>query len=372
MAKHFLLGASGAERWMNCVGSTALITALGPRDGESEWAKEGTAAHEAAAHCLEHKKDAWEIFGETFNETIVSQEMVEAIETYLAVVRPLEVPTAKVYHEYLFHEPTVHPQFGGTVDHGTATDSLLTITDFKYGEGQVVEVEENPQIMYYAYGLLLRHPSVRRVALRIVQPRAFHPDGPVRRWVTTADHIHGWVSDLLVPAMQKAEAGGSLDAGKWCRFCPAKLVCPLLKATFEAAANYDAKAVNQFDDKALGREWKQLETVQMYMKAVREETEKRLRAGKDLGGPKLVPAKTDRIYKPEAEEIFSQALGDEAFEPRKMRSPAQMEKVSPKAKALVTQYAYTPQGGYSVAPETDRREAVKIQSATERFSNFLK
>lgn len=373
MAKHFLLGGSTAERTIHCAGWAKLAEAMGQGEEVEDpiWTREGTAMHAVNDHCLKNQVDAWETVGETFEGIVITGEMADACQVYLDTVRPLEVPTAQVYREYFFHEPTVHPQFGGTVDHGTATDSLLTVTDFKGGAGVPVDVEENSQIMYYAYGLLLHHPSVRRVVLRIVQPRAFHPDGPVRRWETTADHIHSWVQDTLVPAMHRADAGGHLDAGKWCRFCPAKLVCPLLRATFEAAATYDAKAVPQMDDGALGREWLQIETVKMYSSAVFKEVERRLRAGRDLAGPKLVLAKADRIYKPGAEELFIKQFGNEAYAPPKLLSPAQMEKLNDAAKKLVHEYAYVPQTGYSVAGPDDRRDAVKIETVAEKFAGYL-
>ena len=61
---HSPLGASGAERWMNCAGSVTLIKQLALREDmepsdEADWTKEGLAAHDASAFALVEGLDAW-------------------------------------------------------------------------------------------------------------------------------------------------------------------------------------------------------------------------------------------------------------------------------------------------------------------------
>src|SRR5580765_4761035 len=59
---HSPLGASGAERWMNCPGSVSLLKLVSPgvESDEPEYRTHGTAAHQLLAHCLTEKLDAWE------------------------------------------------------------------------------------------------------------------------------------------------------------------------------------------------------------------------------------------------------------------------------------------------------------------------
>ncbi len=47
---HARLSPSAAERWMTCPGSVKLSEAI--QDRESQYAAEGTAAHELAEHIL--------------------------------------------------------------------------------------------------------------------------------------------------------------------------------------------------------------------------------------------------------------------------------------------------------------------------------
>jgi hypothetical protein len=366
--EHSLTGASAAERWMNCVGYVSLARTLGTdRPDDPEWTKEGKAAHAAISKCLTEGLESWEVLGEEFEGIKITPATVEAIEVMLATVQPLQVDGARVYIEEHLTHPEIDGMYG-TIDHGTVAESLATVTDYKHGEGVIVEVENNPQIIYYAYLLLLRHPEVRRCALRIVQPRASHPDGPVRRWVVAAEEICTWVEENLIPAMQRAEKGGELDCGKWCRFCPAKLICPLVTGIFQAAATYDPKALPAMNDAALGEAFRLVPAARFYATAVEREVDRRLRMGRDLVTAKLVPSKTDRVFKDGAEEVFEAQIGEEAFTEPKLKSPAQMEKVSSEAKALVKDWAYQPEGDLKVVPMDDKRAAVKPRSNAEVFA----
>ena len=86
---HSKLGASSAERWMNCPGSTALIDAFAmPESDEPDYRREGIAGHEAAADCLARDIDTWEIVGRTYYNTEITPEMAYAVQQYLDRVRP--------------------------------------------------------------------------------------------------------------------------------------------------------------------------------------------------------------------------------------------------------------------------------------------
>ena len=73
---HSPLGASSAERWMSCPGSVSLIKQLDlDETDEPEYRGLGIAAHEAGAHCLKNKLDAWEVMGEKFHGFEVDENM---------------------------------------------------------------------------------------------------------------------------------------------------------------------------------------------------------------------------------------------------------------------------------------------------------
>lgn len=403
---HSSLGASGAERWMNCVGSVALlkklaeaILAMGiPLEGDDpDYRREGTAMHEAGEHCLREGLDTWEIVGETFNETVIDEPMAHAIQVYLDCCRR-DLKTAVLHYiEYPISSP-VHPDFYGTADWvaiisklagyvsdvgpklGLDPNDRLIIADLKGGEGIVVEPEDNPQLKYYAFGVidgLERSANVTlrddlKVTLRICQPRAYYEDNRViREWDTTVGEIKAWVHDVLVPAMHATEFDHDLDAGPWCRFCPAKLVCPMMASLFGAACKSNPKEVITLTDESLGRSYQYRDAVRFYLKAMEDETFRRLNLGKKVPGTKLVPKKANRVFKSEAPAIFKEKFGSDAMHPAELKSPSEMEKLGSAAKELVREYAYTPQTGLTVATDDDKRPAVKIETSQQAFGTAV-
>jgi Protein of unknown function (DUF2800) len=416
MAEHSSLGASSAERWMNCPGSTALIEAFElPETDEPEYRKQGIAGHAAAADCLARDIDAWEIVGDTYEDYIITAEMGEAIQLYLDRCRASigGGPSASRYHgQHFFIEaklaaPDIHEKMFGTVDFGALAHikspmsiapgacppmfnwegGFLDITDLKMGQGITVEAYDNPQMKYYAFMLIHTKfqelPDDFPVRLSIVQPRAFHPDGPIREWWTTVGYIKAWVVADLLPAMHSTDK--NLQAGEWCRFCPAKLTCPLVRSLFLAASNYDPAEIVEVGDEALGASYKLIKPVKFYLKALEEETYRRLMLQKEVPNAKLVNKRADRIFKTEAieqvggeevaipiQEAIRKRFGDKGFTAPELKSPAQLSEVSEEAKKFVAEYAYMPVTGLTVALADDKRTRITIQSARDRFAVALK
>lgn len=409
---HSKKGASSAERWMNCSGSTALIAAFElPETDEPDYRREGIAGHEAGAECLARGVDTWEIAGETYHETVIDADMAEAVQVYVDRVRPLigDGPKSGRYHnEQFFIEaklaaPEIHEAMFGSVDFGALVsveiaatmnglpvmaelEGFLDVTDLKMGEGIVVEPDDNAQMKYYAFMLIATKFAELdddfAVRLTIVQPRAFHHDGPVREWWTTVGDIKRWVVRDLLPAMHSTD--NELQAGKWCRFCPAKLACPLLVSLFRAACTYDHKEVVSITSEALGLSYQKTEALKFYMKALEDEVYRRHMAGTDVPHTKLVNKKANRIFNPTVTmkmegkdvevpvlEAAKKLFGDGAFTAPELKSPAELEKLGSKAKEFVKEQAYMPVTGLTVALEGDKRTGIKVQSAQERFGAAL-
>lgn len=402
---HSNLGGSGVERWENCPGSVALLKrlrealeAMGmPLEGdEPDYRREGTALHEASEHCLTKGLDAWEIVGQTFNDTVIDDPMAIAIQVYLDRCR-VDMDKATTFGVEAKISSPIHPEFYGTTDFWAflvfsgvipprpmnelfGDDYELVVRDLKGGEGIIVEPEDNPQLKYYAFGIidgwerrasLELHPDLR-VRLSIVQPRAYHHTGQVvREWVTTVGEIKAWVKAVLVPAMLATEYDHGLDAGEWCRFCPAKLVCPLLVGLARAAAVHDPKELVSHSDETLGRGYQHLQAIKFYVKAYEEEAFRRLNLGREFPDQiKLVPKKSNRVWSTGASEIKAK-FGADAMTKPELKSPAEMEKLSPAAALFVKEHAYMPQNGLTVALWDDRRPGVKVKNAAETFGSAL-
>jgi hypothetical protein len=378
---HSKLGASGAERWMNCHGSVALLKHLGlAHEDEQDWTREGTAMHEAAACGLLQGLEAWELVGMTFNNTRISAELANPVQVYLDYVRSL----GDIQHvEYAISSP-VHPLFYGQLDYGRVgvelSGQVVDVVDYKGGEGLPVEIENNPQLKYYAFGLIdgierqtdHKFSPTTKVRLTIVQPRiTWHPDGTVRTWETTVGAIKDWVHGILVPAMRATEFDDSLDAGSWCRFCPAKLVCPLLTAGFGAMALANPKHVEAMTPERLGLEYQAIKAVKHYITAVERQALAALMRREAVPGLKLVRKKANRAWKPGAPELARSRYGDKAFTKSELLSPAALSDAIPAAKDWVKEFAFTPDTGLTVALATEPGVAQTAPSAVERFSAAL-
>lgn len=376
--EHSPKGASSAERWMNCPGSSILLNELKlPQSDEQDYRRDGVAAHEAAAHCLQQNLDTWEIVGQEFHGVKIDKVIADAVQMYLDAVRADITPSATLYVEVRIGadpETRPHPNFYGTADAVVYDTDITTVTDYKHGEGIVVEADNNPQLLYYAYGVLKTRTHVRSdrvVRLRIVQPRAWHEDGPIRECEPTAGEILQWGDTVLLPAMERAEIDNDFDAGKWCRFCPAKLFCPLLTGIFGAAAKANPNTIPGFGNKRIGLEYQQREAVKFYMHALEDEVYRRNMLGNTVPGTKLVLKKANRIFKDGADALFRARFGAAAVSPAELKSPAQMAAIGPDAKKLVEQWAYMPQTGLTVAPESDKKPAVKVEKAADTFAHLI-
>lgn len=395
---HSPLGASGAERWMNCPGSIALLKELKieAESDEPDYRREGTAMHEAAEFCLRQGLDTWEIVGQEFNNTVIDAPMADAVQVYLDVCR-LDIDNA-TWHQIEFPiSSPVHPDFYGTADFTALIvkgpilartmaeppqpGMYLLVRDLKGGEGIIVEPDDNPQLMYYAFGVIdgmERQQAVQwhddiPVLISIAQPRAYHPSGEVvREWWTTVGEIKAWVREKLLPAMAATEFDNSLDAGPWCRFCPAKLVCPMLTSLFRAAATHNPGEIVNYSNESIGRSYQYVQAVKFYLKALEEEAFNRLNHGHRMDGAvKLVPKKSNRVWKPEARALAEQKFGRDALTSPQMKSPSELEKLNPAAKEFAKEYAYMPQNGLTVALWDDNRPQVIVRPTKEIFAEAI-
>jgi hypothetical protein len=235
MTAHALLAPSAAARWMACPGSVRLSE--GRDDGGSVYAREGTAAHLLARHCLETGTDAAEhldyVIGPEGFATgaadgdvafAVTAEMVDAVQIYVDAVRPYTTLEDHLIEGTL---ATPIPGCWGTVDFGAydAATRRLTVGDFKFGKGVIVEATGNKQLLTYAAALLPGCDAVDEIELVIVQPRRLHRDGPVRQAIHTRGEIESHVAAARRAAALIERDPPILNAGDHCRFCRATTFC---------------------------------------------------------------------------------------------------------------------------------------------------
>jgi hypothetical protein len=378
MAKkaHSSLGASSAHRWLSCPGSIRL--SKGMPSISSEYAKEGTAAHELGETCIRSGTDAIAHLGAqiTVQGTIfeVTEEMAAAVQVYLDTVRAdLAVvgQGAKLSLEHKFHLDWLYPGLYGTND--AMIDQpfgLLRVYDYKHGAGVAVDAEDNAQMMYYALGGAKDNAS-EEVELVIVQPRAVHPEGAVRRCRMTIGELERWGQEVLLPgAIATKDPAAPLNAGEGCRFCPALAVCPVQKerAMVVAAEVFapQPKAPPMPGEMTHAMLRKVLDAsglVESWFAACRVYARTLLETGQVTSeeiGYKLVEGRASRKWKDEAEAAtFLEAiLGKEDTYVTKVVSVSQAEKVLKGASKKALEEFVVVTRGQQMVPVSDKRAAL--------------
>ena len=186
MSAHSPLAPSSASRRVACPGSRSL-EALYPQTPTPQ-TLEGEAAHWVAACTIQNS--AWEIPAVSPTGVDITDEMIEGAQLYAGFVG--------YYSDIRIEQPIsisiIHPDCWGTPDAWRFSDGVLNIYDYKFGHG-FVEVYENWQMIEYAAGILhelgidgLQDQHVT-VAMHIIQPRSFHPDGQIRSWTVKASDL---------------------------------------------------------------------------------------------------------------------------------------------------------------------------------------
>ncbi len=405
MSAHAVLGASSASRWMACPGSIRMIEKA-PKAETSQFAAEGTAAHKLAELCLSFGVSAShfiysEIEASGFTYT-VDEEMAEAVQVYLDLVRQLMIQSemevrackelkddTKPYaFEMRFDLSWVHPNMFGTNDFCALLpqSKVLTVVDYKHGKGVAVDVEGNKQLMYYALGALkgVHFDLVDEVELIIVQPRAFHASGRVRKARYSAKWLRDEFSKQLKEAAVATEAPDApIEAGSHCRFCPAKGICPAQHnqvTTITGAKFKDVYHLPQVTELTPLQIQKILESksiIEEWLLAVQVAATNLATAGHEIPGHKLVRSNKHRTFrdKEAAKATLSEQFGADVLK-TDLVGLGELEKTLKKKLGtkeavdnVLNPLVYKPEGDIVLAPKTDKREEIKVGSLFSAVSS---
>lgn len=384
--KHSKVGASGCHRWWECPGSVKLIEQC-PKQTPSFEAAEGTAAHGLAEWALSRVKegkqaDVYSRIGETViedgYEIEYTEEMADAVSEYLNFI-DIETKRSGTNYGFLkveekFKMRDVDENARGTLDACLYTPfNYVQIWDYKHGKGVIVEADHNKQLMYYALGAM-QCKDIDKVITYVVQPRAFHPDGIVRKCEYSVDELLEFKEELKKRIAATKEPDATIKTGQHCQFCPASIICPGVKKEANEIAKQDFQAVNQLDKETMIKLTEMAPRIVSFLKEVETHLKVKAERGEEVPGFKLVKAKSNRVWKSESRTIaaFNKIFGDDMFAPRKLLSPAKFEKL---AKGKIKEeefmkYIDRPDKGLTLVKDSDPRKAVK-SSAEEDFKPIL-
>ena len=385
--QHATLGASTANRWMNCPGSVALSE--GMPNVSSVYAEEGTAAHALAELSLRGNHthtfvDPHTFVGTTIEGMEVDEDMADNVGVYVDYVRQFrQIAGAPTWVESKFNLALLNPPapMFGTADFVAydPRNRQLHVVDLKYGQGVVVEVKGNKQLRYYALGALLAHSDLQvdTIEITVVQPRALHPDGFIRSETVAYEELIGFAGDLLDAARRTQEPDAPLVTGSHCRFCAAIAICPAKHAEAQSIAQTEFSAMpaavppapDTLPPEVFADVLAKAPILEAWLTAMRAEAMRRLERGEEVQGFKLVAKRATRKFTDGDDAIeYLKASGfneDEIVE-KKIKSPAQIEKLFPKKKMPSELQVAKVSSGYVMVPVHDKREAV-ILSASHEF-----
>lgn len=390
--KHSYFGASSASRWIHCPASVSMCEKA-PRPKMSSFADEGTAAHSLAEMSLISRKMPSEFFGKTIkvngNEYVVESEMVEAVTVYIMEILKVASPRFNKNIQDMFKIETkfnldwlgYKGQLFGTCDAciPDTANRALHIFDLKYGAGNPVYADENPQLMYYALGLLGKYATgpddIEKVfsdaVLHIVQPRC--EASGVSNWSISIRDLYTWSQEVLLPAVANALSdnptfGPSVGA---CRWCAAKGVCKAYAEQFSIAVQQDIRntpelvlpSPAQMTAEQIANILKLKNQITGFFDSVYAYAMDMAENGQCLSGYKLVRGRRGNrkwVDERAVVEAFGERLGDRIYE-KSILSPAKMEKLlDKKDKALLESFVSREEGKICLVPVSDKRPAVDI------------
>ena len=376
MSAHAKLPPSSAHRWLRCPGSIALCATL-PAGPDSVHSREGTFAHECAALLLLGQ----EPIGRTNGEFTCDATMRAHLQSYADIVHLLRLADDIALGD-MWVEQRVDLS---TAVWGTADCVLfarharrLHVVDLKYGAGVLVPALGNEQLMVYGAAALASIPQIQLdevddVELHIVQPRRADGEGRTHRsHLVSRRQLQAFAVRVLLTAAAIQDGDvPELKPGDYCTFCPARLSCPQLRqlatTTMQQVLTPETTpaAAEMLTNAQCAEVLDRAELLELWIRSVRQDVERRLLAGEKVPGRKLVERIGNRKWTDEAAAINALvAKGVDPYE-QKLVSPAEAERrlrAGAAGKRYIEPLTTRPVTGLMVVPEGDSRPAASPRS----------
>jgi hypothetical protein len=357
-----IVGGSTAKRVINCPGSVALVQKMPPKPS-SEHADRGTLLHNMMEEILTSGDAPESFIGARYNDQLLTQELIEekikpAMEALDAIdpdqTMEYEVETRVGFGDLL-------PGVFGSTDLIGRIGSRAIVLDWKFGDGVMVEVEENPQLMFYAAAAMRTKEAAwafegaTEIEMVIVQP----PE--VRRWVTTPERIAKFELELVQAVKQAMKADAQLAVGDHCRWCAAKPICPKMTGAVDRALKVQIDALPAAQ---ISTYLKNADMLEDWIKDLRSLALQMLESGAKLPEYKLVAKRAIRSWSDEEKAkvaLFAYGLTESEVMESSVVSPAKAEKALKKRKlGLPEDLVVAISSGNTLASADDPRPEVML------------
>ena len=370
---HSVLGASAADRWMNCTPSAQLTA--GMEDEATTFAAEGTAAH---ALCEWKVRKALKMrAGRRPTSDYWTDEMEEFTDDYRDFIMDL-VGQAKLtckdpvtlIEQHLDFSCYVPDGFG-TGDFLLVADRELNVVDFKYGRGVAVYADHNPQMMLYALGALNLFDclyDIEQVTMTIFQPRL----SSISTWTISAEELYKWAEEVLKPKAELAAKGeGEFISGSWCRFCKARNTCRARAESFLELAKMDFQPPALLSDEEVAEVMEKADELSKWASDVMAYAQaEAIENGKHWNGYKLVEGRSTRRFIDEKKvEEAAKGAGYTDIYNKSLITLTAFEKLMGKDtfKEVLGSFVTKPAGKLTLVPVSDKRPEVTVNTVNDEF-----
>jgi hypothetical protein len=385
---------------MTCPGSVVLSQGM-PED-ESEYAAEGTRAHDFSKrwllmHLAQHG-------AKPSPATPEEIEIAKNVKVYIdECISIMSVKNSKVYVE---KQVAVSADVYGTADFvcWNPAASTLYVRDLKYGAGVSVDINRNVQLLIYALAALLTMKlPAKTVNIGIVQPRYDHPDGFVRSIDFDAVDLMDIYADVLDAVGRTTQAELEEGAKNWelthlhpsdkgCRWCLASPKCPALKNKAQQLAKqvFSVAPVSaalpiatqgeilppakpSYDSMELARTLDFLPIMEAWIKNTREFAYQEAEKGVEIPDYKLVEKLAVRKWKeglPDPGYALAKHLGcdeKDVWKPAELINVGDAEKLAPgknakERAAMLEPFVERKSSGHTLVHISDKRDPVRIDA----------
>ncbi len=351
-----------------------------PEIGPRPEAAEGDASHEIGAELIGAaavgwpKRTAEEFIGRpASNGVIYNEALFEGAELYAndvaAIMRSRGIfGGVNLGIEHSVTARRIHELSFGTLDSFVFDRKALElfIWDYKFGY-EVVEVFENWQLLNYMAGLFEQlgidglEDQALKVRFRVVQPRAFHRDGPIREWIVKASDLRGYFNQLHAAAHEALGPNAVCRTGSHCRHCTARHACPpALRMGLRLFELADRPIPVELSPAALGVQLAIIrrgrEHLEYLESAFETQVKTRIRTGGIVPGWAAEEGIGREKWKRPVSEVV--AMGDlldqELRKPEATITPTQARKLGIDG-AVITAYSEHPRTGLVIVPDNGNK-----------------
>lgn len=353
-------------------------------DKGSEYAQEGTLAHRLGELLLRQRWEGADIatdLAAVEDDPLYSAAMREHMEGYAAFIeeRMAEART-RCEDPRIFIEQTVRfddyvPEGFGTADCIILADGLMDVIDLKYGQGQPVSAEDNPQMRIYGLGCYLALSwayEIDAIRMTIYQPRL----DSVSTDTITREELLAWADTELKPkAVLAWEGKGEFNPGEHqCKWCKLAATCRARAEYQMELAAYDFADPPNLTPKEVAAVLIRLPGLLAWAKQVEGYALDAAKSGERFPGFKLVEGRSNRKYTNEhAISLRLKKAGystAEIYKPKELLGITAMEKLVGKKhlEELVGGLIEKPAGAPTLVPESDKRP--ELNTAAQAAEDF--